>query len=79
MTPVWTMPGNVATLGGMAERPNAIMPPLERCADRIEAQHRKLGHSLGWRFLTGPQRTFSAGTQLAFITPNPGGTRDVFG
>ena len=42
------------------------------CAD-IETAYTKLGHTLGWRFLMGPQATLSDKTKLALITLNPGG------
>jgi hypothetical protein len=44
------------------------------CVQQIEQNYRALGHTLGWRFLTGPKATLSAGTQIALITLNPGGS-----
>ena len=49
------------------------LPSLERCVESIEAAYARLGHSLGWRFVTGPRRTFAVGTRIAFITLNPAG------
>lgn len=45
----------------------------ESCAD-IEAAYVRLGHTLGWQFLTSPQATLSRDCQIAFITMNPGGS-----
>ncbi|WP_156955715.1 hypothetical protein [Solidesulfovibrio alcoholivorans] len=42
------------------------------CSD-IETSYAELGHTLGWRFLMGPQATLSDKTKLALITLNPGG------
>jgi hypothetical protein len=39
----------------------------------IEAEYDRLGHALGWRFLTTPRRTLSSRSQVAFLTLNPGG------
>jgi len=39
----------------------------------IESAYRSLGHTLGWRFLTGPKATLSSGVDIGFITLNPGG------
>ena len=51
-------------------------PSLEHCVESIEAEYARLGHQLGWRFLAGPRRTFTASTRFAFITLNPGGTHE---
>ncbi len=52
------------------------LPSLEQCVESIEAAYARLGHQLGWRFLVGPRRTFTADTQFAFITLNPGGKHE---
>ena len=46
---------------------------LKHCIARIEAAYDSLGHSRGWRFLTGPRCTFTSGARFAFITLNPAG------
>ena len=43
-------------------------------ADRIEAAHDALGHTLGWRFLTCPEKNFE-GAKLLLVTLNPAGNR----
>lgn len=43
----------------------------------IEREYRRLGHQLGWRFITGPKATFSPHTEVAFISLNPGGDIDL--
>ena len=50
------------------------VPRLEQLVESIEAAYARLGHQIGWRFLTGPRRTLTANTRFAFITLNPGGT-----
>lgn len=45
------------------------------CAD-IESAYHRLGHRLGWRFLSGPKATLSPASRIAFITLNPGGDYD---
>jgi hypothetical protein len=39
----------------------------------IEEAYLRLGHTLGWRFLTGPRATLSSRAEIGFITLNPGG------
>jgi hypothetical protein len=41
-------------------------------AEAIEAEHNRLGHRLGWRFLYGPVSTLTSAT-VAIISLNPGG------
>ena len=50
-----------------------VRPTLDDCGQRIDAKYNELGHSLGWRFLGGPRRTFNGSTLFAIITLNPGG------
>ena len=52
------------------------LPALEHCVKSIEVAYARLGHQIGWRFLVGPRRTFTATTRFAFITLNPGGTHE---
>ncbi|MSQ92815.1 MAG: hypothetical protein EXR87_07795 [Gammaproteobacteria bacterium] len=40
----------------------------------IKAAYRRLGHTLGWRFLTGPKATLDPATEVALISLNPGGS-----
>jgi hypothetical protein len=42
-------------------------------AGAIEAEYRRLGHRLGWRFLYGPERTLQT-AEVAVISLNPGGS-----
>jgi hypothetical protein len=42
----------------------------------IKAAYGSLGHTLGWRFLTGPKATLSSGADIGFITLNPGGNSE---
>lgn len=46
---------------------------LESLVDRIDKEYKKLGHTLGWRFLTSPRSTLSPCTRAVFVTLNPGG------
>jgi hypothetical protein len=39
----------------------------------IQDAYLRLGHTLGWRFLTGPKVTLTGVANIAFITLNPGG------
>ena len=41
-----------------------------------EAEYHRLGHTLGWRFVTSPRRTVSPQTDIVFLTLNPAGERD---
>ena len=54
----------------------AVFPSLEHCVESIDAAYERLGHRLGWRFLTGPRRTFTNRTPFGLITLNPGGTHE---
>jgi len=42
---------------------------------KIEFAYRSLGHTPGWRFLTGPEATLSSGVDIGFVTLNPGNGR----
>ncbi len=42
----------------------------------IEAEYHRLGHTLGWRFVTSPRRTVSPKTHIVFLGLNPGGKQD---
>jgi hypothetical protein len=46
---------------------------LETFTDAIDAAYRRLGHTRGWRFLTGPRASFATSTRVAFVSLNPGG------
>jgi hypothetical protein len=46
------------------------------CAQDIEDTYHRLGHTLGWRFLTGPKATLAPATEIAFISLNPGGAEE---
>ncbi len=46
---------------------------LQRYADRIQAEHDRLRHRRGWRFLESPAATLSPYSRLAFIGLNPSG------
>jgi hypothetical protein len=41
----------------------------------IETEYRRLGHTIGWRFLTSPAKTIDA-ANVALVTQNPGGDVD---
>jgi hypothetical protein len=49
---------------------------FEQAVSKIEFAYRSLGHTSGWRFLTGPKATLSSGADIGFITLNPGGTSE---
>ena len=42
--------------------------------DMVEAECHRLGHKLGWRFLTCPERNIEIAT-VAMVTANPGGDK----
>lgn len=46
---------------------------MDFSAKRIEAEHQRLGHTQGWRFLTCPERNLGAAT-VALVSINPGGS-----
>jgi hypothetical protein len=56
--------------------PSPGLPSLDDCARSIDTEYRRLGHALGWRFVTGPAHTFASTTEFALITLNPAGRRD---
>lgn len=47
----------------------------ETALRQIRRTYSKLGHTLGWRFLYSPARTFNPKTRIVFIGLNPGGRR----
>jgi len=47
-----------------------------RSVVKIDESYRDLGHTLGWRFLTGPKATLSPRTQIGLVTLNPGGDHE---
>jgi hypothetical protein len=49
---------------------------LEQNVASIQDAYLRLGHTLGWRFLTGPKVTLSGVANIAFITLNPGGSSE---
>jgi hypothetical protein len=51
---------------------------FEQCCSEIESAHVRLGHRLGWRFLTCPRSTFVTYPKVALVTLQPGGNRDWF-
>ena len=49
---------------------------FEACCSDIDAAQVKLGHKLGWRFVTCPKDNFTKGADIWLITLHPGGRRD---
>jgi hypothetical protein len=49
---------------------------FDTCCAEVESGYESLGHTLGYRFLTGPRATLAHATQIALITLNPGGGAD---
>jgi hypothetical protein len=49
---------------------------LRKLARQIDKEYDRLGHTLGWRFLTCPGAVLSAKTEVVFVTLNPGGNVD---
>ncbi len=49
---------------------------LKKLARQIDKEYDRLGHTLGWRFLTCPGAALSAKTEVVFVTLNPGGNVD---
>jgi hypothetical protein len=50
-----------------------VNSPFKGSIASIEMAYSQLGHTLGWRFLTGPKSTLSSDVDIGFITLNPGG------
>ncbi len=48
----------------------------KKLARQIGREYKRLGHTLGWRFLTCPVAALSPKTEVVFITLNPGGDVD---
>ena len=48
---------------------------FEECVHDIETEYARLGHTLGWRFLSVSQRVLDAPVRLALGTLNPAGDR----
>lgn len=46
---------------------------FDECVNDITEEYRRLGHSMGWRFLTSSRRSLFTSPQVALITANPGG------
>lgn len=46
------------------------------CVNLIEHEYSRLGHTLGWRFLTGRKAVLESEVDIWFITLNPGGDRE---
>jgi hypothetical protein len=44
------------------------------CIDSISVEYTRLGHTLGWRFLTSPRKTLVPHAPLALLTLHPGGS-----
>lgn len=61
---------------GVAGRWDAPMTLFDNCCADIESAYRRLGHRLGWRFLSGPKATLSPASRITFISLNPGGDYD---
>jgi hypothetical protein len=51
------------------------MTGFELNLDSIEAEYRRLGHTIGWRFLTSPEKNIGK-ADVALVTQNPGGDVD---
>ena len=51
------------------------MAGLDLTPALIEAEYHRLGHRIGWRFLTSPERTLDTAT-VALVTANPSGRVD---
>jgi hypothetical protein len=52
------------------------MSLFDTCCADIENEYTRLGHTIGWRFLSGPKVTLTPSAEIAFITLNPGGNDD---
>lgn len=50
---------------------------FETSCEEIGAAYAQLGHRLGWRFVTNRKETFKERVDVALITLNPAGARDV--
>lgn len=49
---------------------------FENSCNAIEREYLRLGHRIGWRFITGPKATLTKETKILFISLNPGGDCD---
>ena len=51
------------------------MTGFELTLDSIEAEYRRLGHTIGWRFVTSSEKNIGK-ADVALVTQNPGGDVD---
>jgi len=65
-------PAEIAVSG--ESRPTVAV--FEQSVAAIDAAYQRLGHRLGWRFLTTPRATLSPGVRIGLITLNPGGDHE---
>ena len=49
---------------------------FSRSVAEIDKECARLGHQLGWRFLTTPRKTFTSDAEVAFLSQHPGGDVD---
>jgi len=49
---------------------------FDECCTEIDSAYVRLGHTLGWRFLTCPRSSFVEYPKVALVTLNPAGSRD---
>lgn len=49
---------------------------FDQCVASIDTTYARLGHALGWRFLTTPRSMLCDATEFGFISLNPGGSRE---
>src|ERR1700730_2738575 len=54
------------------QRRSTVTPAMLLSSTSIQAEYQRLGHTLGWRFLTCPEENIGTAS-VALITINPGG------
>lgn len=50
---------------------------FKECCDFIDAEYKRLGHTLGYRFFLCPQRLLNPQTKILYLGLNPGGNEEL--
>ena len=50
---------------------------FKECCDFIDAEYKRLGHTLGYRFLTCPQNLLNPDMKLLYLSQSPAGGTDI--
>ena len=50
---------------------------FRECCDFIDSEYKRLGHTLGYRFLTCPQNLLNPDMKLLYLSQSPAGEKDI--